>query len=147
MLFIALQGQKAHLEEDLKQSNKRIAQLTKTINQTEESLNLLRAKESELQEELTGIKSTWVSAEESRKLRQTAQKCQERELELSQRLATVSDDFCYLMERSNAVESELKLQQKWRSKVVALQRAMEAIMNSVCALEKRCCEVQPLLTT
>jgi hypothetical protein len=87
------------------------------------------------------MKRTWVSAEESRKLRKMAQDCQEREMQLSQRVVTLSDDFCYLMERKDRVEAELKQQRLWRKKVVALQKGMEEIMKSIGALEKRCCEV------
>lgn len=141
----ALQDNRAALEEDLKKANKSIAVHEKKIKRAEDALETQKDKEKELLEELANMKLTWISAEESRKLRKTAHDCQERELELSQRVVTLSDDFCHLMERRDAVEAEMKQQHKWRRKVLALQQGLETTMTAMCALEKRCCEVQPFL--
>lgn len=136
-----MQDDRAGLEEELKKANQSIVKHTKKIKKTEEALEAVKSQERELQEELANIKRSWVSAEESRNLRKTAHECQERELQLSQRVATLSDDFCHLMERRDAVEAEMQQQRSWRRKVVALQQGLETIMKSMCALEKRCCEV------
>lgn len=137
-----MQDDRAGLEDELKKSKNSIAKQKKAIKKTEEALATLKEQDREVQEEIAKMKLTWISAEESSNLRKTAHDCQERELALSQRVVTLSDDFCHLMERRDAVEAEMKQQQKWRAKVVALQQGLETAVKSICVLEQRCCEVK-----
>ena len=136
-----MQNDRAALEEELKKCNSSIVAHKKKIKRAEDALETQKEQERELQQELENMKMTWISAEDSRQLRQTARECQERELVLSQRVVTLSDDFCHLMERRDAVEAEMKQQQKWRRRVLALQQGLETALKSMCALENRCCEV------
>jgi hypothetical protein len=129
------QDNKASLDNELKSANERMAKQMVEIQMTKEALDSVTERERDLEKELAHMKLTWISAEDSRNLRKVAKDCQERELALSQRIVSLSADFCHLMERRDAVE-------KWRASVVALQQGLETVMTSICTLEKRCCEVQ-----